>query len=273
MIFRRRSKRDSDQPDDVYDDENAYDEDEAYDDEADDDEEDEFDELDRIVVPRPNGPWDRSETTADSGDAAYVDLGGLVVHGVDGLELRLQVENQQGSVASVMLAGADSGLELRAFAAPRSAGIWDDVRADISAEATKRGGTAQEADGEFGTELVISVPLQAPDGRSATQVSRIVGVEGPRWLLRGTFLGRSATDPDPEGLVETAFRQVIVVRGDEAMAPRDLIPMHMPAAAQPGDALAGESDVEPTDDEIDEDDFDDEDSVDEDGWAHGDPYE
>jgi hypothetical protein len=132
----------------------------------------------------------------------------------------------------VMLAGPESGLELRAFAAPRSGGIWDEVRADIAAEATRLGGTVNESDGEFGTELTLKVPVQTPDGKQATQPSRIVGVEGPRWLLRGTFLGKSALQPDPEGPLETAFRSVIVVRGNEPMAPRDMIAMQMPAQAQ-----------------------------------------
>ena len=193
---------------------------------------DELEELDELEVQRPRGPWDREETTVDEEDDAYIDLGGLVVRGTEGLELRLQVEDQEGTVAAVMLAGPESGLELRAFAAPRSGGIWDEVRSDIASEATRRGGTASEVDGEFGTELTLSVPVQTPDGKQATQVSRIVGVEGPRWLLRGTFLGKAAQAPDPEGLIETAFRRVIVVRGSEPMAPRDMIAMRMPAQAQ-----------------------------------------
>jgi hypothetical protein len=55
-----------------------------------------------------------------------------------------------------------------------------------------------------------------------------VGVEGPRWLLRGTFFGRSATSPDPDGDLEAAFRSVIVVRGDGPMAPREPLPLHIP---------------------------------------------
>jgi uncharacterized protein DUF3710 len=133
-------------------------------------------------------------------------------------------------VSSVLLAGPDSGVELRAFAAPRYDGIWDDVRHDIAAEAAKRGGTATERDGEFGVELILVVPIQTPDGKQATQTSRVVGVDGPRWLLRGTFLGKSATQPDPDGVVESAFRDVIVVRGSAPMAPRDLIPMTVPQA-------------------------------------------
>lgn len=215
MIFRRRSAGRSEDPNEVGSGPSAR-----------------SDELDELSVHRARGPWDREETSVDEQDDSYVDLGGLVVKGVEGIELRLQVEDQEGTIAAVMLAGPESGLELRAFAAPRSGGIWDEVRSDIATEATRRGGTVAEVDGEFGTELVLKVPVKTPDGKQATQPSRVVGVEGPRWLLRGTFLGRSALDPDPEGPLETAFRQVIVVRGTDPMAPRDMISMRMPAQAQ-----------------------------------------
>jgi hypothetical protein len=214
VIFRRKSRDENDLP------------------EGEAGEQEEFEELDDLEMSRPRGPWDRDETNIDDEDESYIDLGGLVIKGIEGVELRLQVQDQQGTVGGVMLAGPDSGLELRAFAAPRSAGIWDSVRQDIASEAERLGGTASEVDGEFGTELVLSVPVTLPDGKTATQPSRVVGVEGPRWLLRGTFLGRSVQNPDPEGPLETAFRSVIVVRGDEPMAPREMIPMQMPAQAQ-----------------------------------------
>ncbi|MDQ3485569.1 MAG: DUF3710 domain-containing protein [Actinomycetota bacterium] len=181
---------------------------------------------------RSRGPWDRSETRADEGDSNYVDLGGLVVRGREGLELRLQVDEQTQTVASVLLAGPQSGLELRAFAAPRHDGLWDDVRADIVAEATKRGGRATEVDGEWGTELKLVVPVQTPDGRKASQASRVVGIDGPRWLLRGTFLGRSAAEQDPDGELEAAFRDVIVVRGEGPMAPRAMLALTMPSSVE-----------------------------------------
>ncbi len=189
------------------------------------------DELTELDSDRPHGPWDRSETTADE-DGTYVDLGGLVVRGGPDVELRLQVDEETSAVASVLLAGETSGLELRAFAAPRSGGIWDDIRSDIAAEAIRHGGTATELDGEFGTELKVVVPVQLPDGRAGTQASRIVGIEGPRWLLRGTFLGKSVDEPDPDGELESAFRDVIVVRGDEAMRPREMLAMHIPGQAE-----------------------------------------
>ncbi len=202
------------------------------------------DDLAELATDRPRGPYDRSETTIDSDDGAYVDLGGLVVRGGPSVELRLQVDEQTSAVSAVLLAGPESGLELRAFAAPRSSGIWDDVRRDIAAEAAKHGGTATEVDGEYGTELKVVVPLQLPDGRPGTQASRIVGVEGPRWLLRGTFLGKSVDESDPDAEIESAFRGVIVVRGDGPMKPREMIEMHLPeqAAVTLADDSAGEPD-------------------------------
>ncbi len=220
MIFRRRKAERHESADGVGQDQDAATQ-----------SSEEADELDELRSTRPRGPWDRSETTADEDDPAYVDLGGLLVRGRPGLELRLQVNDATQLVEAVMLAGPESGLELRAFAAPRWDPIWDDVRKDIAVEASKRGGTATELDGEFGTELKVVVPVQTPEGHQATQPSRIVGVEGPRWLLRGTFLGASAQQADPDGLVEQAFRDVIVVRGEGPMAPRDMIAMQMPSGA------------------------------------------
>ncbi len=182
---------------------------------------------------RPDGPWDRSETDADEQDPHYIDLGGLVVRGREGLELRLQVDEQTQTVSSVLFAGPESGLELRAFAAPRHEDLWDDIRADIAAEAAKRGGTATETEGEYGTELKVVVNVKTPDGRNATQASRIVGVNGPRWLLRATFLGKSAAVADPTGVLESTLRDVIVVRGDAPMAPRVMLPLTMPTGVGP----------------------------------------
>lgn len=193
----------------------------------------------REEIARPQGPWDVADVDLEEGNTNRVDLGGLLVTGAAGLEMRLQVDERTQAVAAVLLVGEDGAVELRAFAAPRTESIWDDVRREIGAEATRRGGTATEQEGEFGTEMKLAVPVQNQEGKQGTQVSRVVGVSAPRWLLRGTFLGRPAVEPDAEGLLERAFRQVVVRRGDEPMAPRSAIPLKMPpGAAPPGTAPA-----------------------------------
>ncbi|MGH3387001.1 MAG: DUF3710 domain-containing protein [Nocardioidaceae bacterium] len=198
---------------------------------------------DRSELTRPQGPWDVDDVDLDTDDSTgnegggRVDLGGLIVTAAPGLEVRLQVDPNTQNVIAVLLVGPEGAVEVRAFAAPRNETIWDDVRREIGAEATRRGGTATEQEGEFGPEVKLVVPMQTPDGKPGTQTSRVVGVSAPRWLLRGTFLGKPAVDPDPDGVVEAAFRRVVVRRGDSPMPPRASIPLTMPATG-PGAADA-----------------------------------
>lgn len=188
----------------------------------------------REELPRPKGPWDIDDVEVDADDPNLVDLGGLLVRGRPGLEMRLQVDERDQAVVAVLLVGEEGAVELRPFAAPRNVSIWDDIRREIGAEAARRGGTATEQQGEYGAELQVAVPVQTPDGQHGTQVSRVVGVSAPRWLLRGTFLGKPAQEPDPDGLLESAFRDVLVRRGDGPMAPRNPLPLQMPPGAQEG---------------------------------------
>ncbi len=182
---------------------------------------------------RARGPWDSSEVTMDEEDPTRVDLGGLVVTGRPGLELRLQVDEKTQQIAAVLLIGKEGAVELRPFAAPRSADIWGDIRKQIAAETTRRGGTATEATGTYGPELQVVMPVTTPEGKPATQPSRVLGISGPRWLLRATLLGKPAMQPDENGDIESALRDVVVVRGNEPMAPGDPLPLTMPANARP----------------------------------------
>lgn len=182
---------------------------------------------------RTDGPLDSSEVDPELLEAEdRIDLGALVITGLPGMELRLQVDEQSGDVQAILLVLEDSALELRAFAAPRTAGIWPEVRREIAAEATRMGGTASETEGPFGTELVLVVPVEDPEGQIFSQTSRVIGVDGPRWLLRATVLGRAAVEPDAAPPMEQALRDVIVVRGSEPMAPRESLALHLPAGAQ-----------------------------------------
>ncbi|MFG1813220.1 DUF3710 domain-containing protein [Kribbella sp. NPDC049174] len=184
--------------------------------------------------PRAEGPFDSTEVDADVLEAEdRINLGALVITGQPGMELRLQVDEQSGQVQAILLVLEDSALELRAFAAPKKTGIWSEVRREIAAEASRMGGTATETEGPFGTELVLVVPVEDPDGQIFSQTSRVIGVDGPRWLLRATVLGRAAVEPDAAPPMEETLRNTIVVRGTEPMAVRESLPLQLPPGAQP----------------------------------------
>ena len=116
--------------------------------------------------------------------------------------------------------------------APRAEGTWDDTRRQIAAETARRGGTATESDGPWGTELRTRVPVQTPEGEQAYQPARVIGIDGPRWLLRATILGRPSVEPEAAGPYVEAIRSVAVHRGNDPMAPGDALPLSVPSNAQ-----------------------------------------
>jgi hypothetical protein len=176
------------------------------------------------------GPWD-SEEMPDDG-VERIDLGSVRVAPAEGDELRLQVDEESGEVQSAMLAGEEGALELRAFAAPRGGDLWTEVRPQIAADVSRNGGTATERQGRWGTELVCQMQVILPDGTQAMQPSRIVGVNGPRWLLRATFLGKPAVEVDGAEAWEDALGAVVVHRGTHAMPVGDALPLVLPTDAQ-----------------------------------------
>jgi hypothetical protein len=179
---------------------------------------------------RANGPWDISEKTPD-GDPSYIDLGPLLVRAQDEFSIQLPAEGEEGQIASAVLVAEDAALELRAFAAARSGGLWDEVRDDLILEVARLNGTSEQVDGPFGPELHVRVPVELPGGEEGFQPSRIVGVEGPRWLLRGTFLGEVGLNPTDDDVLMQAFRDVIVVRGNEARIAREALMLTLPENA------------------------------------------
>jgi hypothetical protein len=177
-----------------------------------------------------DGPWDSEELPADGLDR--VDLGSLRVAPREGAELRLQVDENTGEVQSVMLAADEGAVELRAFAAPRHGDLWSEIRPQIAADVSRHGGTASEREGRWGTELVCQMQVVMPDGSQGLQPSRIIGVNGSRWLLRATFLGRPAVEPDDAQDWEDALAAVVVHRGSQAMPSGDALPLVLPDDAQ-----------------------------------------
>ena len=194
---------------------------------------------------RGEGPFDLTEVD-DPADGGRVDLGGLWLPGRPGLEVRIEADQETSEVVAVTLVLGEGALQVQPFAAPRSEGIWDDVRAEIRAGITKQGGTADEVDGPLGTELRTRVPVRAADGTQTVQPARFLGVDGPRWFLRGVLTGKPAVLPGPETDAElfAVFREIVVVRGDEAMAPRDPIPLRLPVAPTVSPAEAGMAEEE-----------------------------
>jgi hypothetical protein len=214
--FRRRGSRHVEETEDLHEDI----------DEGPEQEQDEASGLSR----RPEGPWDVSERPETEG---LIDLGALRLRGVDGMQLRLDVEEASGSISTATVQIDGSALQLQVFAAPRTEGIWPEISNEIAAGIARQGGKVKEATGDFGRELHAQIPRSGAQAQSRFQKVRFIGVDGPRWLLRAVIHGAAAEDPAGAGELEALLREVVVVRGSQAMAPRDLLPLRLPQEAEP----------------------------------------
>jgi hypothetical protein len=193
---------------------------------------------------RAQGPWDISEV--DDPGSSRVNMGALWIPGRAGLEVRAEADPSGEAVIAVVLVLGESALQVVPFAAPRSEGIWTDVRTEIRAGITKDGGTADEVDGPFGPELRTNVQVKGPGGVSTAQRARFIGVDGPRWFLRGVLTGEAAVSEEAATDLLELFRNVVVVRGADAMAPRDPIPLRLPTQLTGEDEEPAGSDDENT---------------------------
>jgi hypothetical protein len=83
-----------------------------------------------------DGPLDESEANPVR---PYVDLGGVKILPREGLHLRLEVEEETQRVVAVGLDYANSTLQVQPFAAPRSSGLWHEIREQIAEQVNRQG--------------------------------------------------------------------------------------------------------------------------------------
>jgi hypothetical protein len=230
-VFRRRRSADvgRDGPSELDDGQELTDDefdDEAYDEPAED-------EVPAEAPRAEGGPWDAGESFPPRD---RVDLGSLQVPMGPEHEIQLVMADQHG--AWVTIRHGESEMQVQAFAAARRGALWDDVRAEIATEVHDAGGDSQEVQGSFGTELLARVPAEPGQPASGLRLVRFIGVDGPRWFLRGLFTGPAAmkgegeVGAEPAGLLEEIFRDVVVVRGEHPVPPRDILELRLPPEAQ-----------------------------------------
>ena len=170
---------------------------------------------------RPQGPWDVDDAPED--EVSRLDLGGLRVPVPPDTEVRVDL-TAEGEVVAATLVQGQSTMQVNVFAAPKRSGIWDEVRAEIAKALVGGGGRAGEAPGPYGPELHGAVPVQTGGFAPA----RFIGVDGPRWFLRALLTGPAALSRARAEPFEAALRDVVVVRGSDAMAVRDPLPLRLP---------------------------------------------
>jgi hypothetical protein len=229
-VFRRRKDRSDDEPLETDDVDGADDADDVEDSEAVDDPQPGDD-------PQPDGPWDVADAPADG--MVRLDLGSMLVPGAAGMEIQVNLDEAGGAVIGVTAVNGASTLQLQAFAAPRREGIWAEVRRELAAQITKDGGIADVRDSRLGPSLKAQLPFPQPNGTTALAAVRFIGCDGPRWFLRGVLTGPAAADEALDDPLLGVFTGTVVVRGTEAHAPREPLPLRLPQEIDPAAQAEG----------------------------------
>jgi hypothetical protein len=187
-----------------------------------------------LAIYQPNvspsdGPYDVNDVRDPR---PFIDFGSLRVIPRSDIHLKAEIEEHDGNVVAITIDYKGSSLQLQAFAAPKSAGLWQEVRDQLRTNFESQGSPVEERLGSFGPELVASIVDTGLGIKFAgRKIARFVGVDGPRWFLRGIITGPGATEPVSAFDMDEIFRGVIVNRGDEPIPPRDLLPLVMPESA------------------------------------------
>ncbi|MFF3000932.1 DUF3710 domain-containing protein [Streptomyces sp. NPDC057950] len=152
-----------------------------------------------------SGPWDAAETPVPSG-VERLDCGVLRVPRLEGA--RIHPLNADERTVGVVVSLGDHAFSLQAFRAP-SGPVWGNVRPKVIQEVLNQGGAAEEAESGLGAEIRAQVPV-VKDGQQVLQPTRIVGCDGPGWLLRGVYGGPTALADAIDLRAYHLFTQTIV---------------------------------------------------------------
>ncbi|WP_031468719.1 DUF3710 domain-containing protein [Sciscionella sediminilitoris] len=162
------------------------------------------------------GPYD--EEGAPEDEVPRLDLGSVRVPVPEGAQLQLEFD-EEGPLRAVHLVTEIGQFTVGAFAAPRSGGLWEEIHDELATQLRKDGTAIERARGEWGQELV---------GRSDEVMLRFLGVDGPRWMLRGVVACPPQFADDATMLLRDIVRSTVVVRGTDPFPVRSQLPLRLP---------------------------------------------
>lgn len=177
--------------------------------------------IDRVSA----GPFDSSEVIQLK---PSVDFGALQIPIREDVTLKLEVEEASSRIVALTVDHQGSSLQLQAFSAPGSEGIWHEIREALEQSIQSQDGKTEMVVGPLGPELNAQIPTR--DG--GFRLAKFIGVDGPKWFLRGVISGLALADTLAMTYMIDIFRSVVVMRGTNPMPPKELLQLVAPAAAK-----------------------------------------
>lgn len=177
--------------------------------------------VDRTTV----GPFDSSEVIQLR---PSIDFGALQLPIREDVTLKLEVDEASSRIVALTIDHQGSSLQLQAFSAPGSAGIWHEIRKTLDESILAQGGKTETVVGPLGPELNAQIPSKRGDYRLA----KFIGVDGPKWFLRGVISGLALADTLAMTSMIDIFRSAVVVRGSSPMPPKELLQLVAPVGTK-----------------------------------------
>lgn len=168
-----------------------------------------------------SGPFDSSEVELPAG---FLDFGSIRVGSDPNIAISLEVSEETGKGVALTFDLEDSKLQVVAAASSKHEGIWADAITQLADSIRSSGGVVEEFNSPLGRGINASIP----QSKTTNRLVRFIGVDGPRWFLRGVLTGPDlAHPPRYQSLIEL-FRSVGVSRGETPLPPGDLLPLTIP---------------------------------------------
>ena len=179
-----------------------------------------------IVKRSELGPFDVTEAKSLE---TLIDFGAVKLPNVNrNLSIKVELEEDTRRLVALTLQTEGSMLQVSLFSAPKNNEVWQEVLEVLTSSLESQNAQVESVVGSFGRELLVAMQVPTEDGGSALQQIRFIGVDGPRWLLRGSITGDALNNLSEQAEIERIFRSIVVDRGSEAMPPRELVPLTMP---------------------------------------------
>ncbi|WP_329165060.1 DUF3710 domain-containing protein [Streptomyces sp. NBC_01717] len=151
------------------------------------------------------GPWDASETPVPA-NTERIDYGVMKIPRLEGAETRPLYAGER--IVGVIVRFGGHAFSLQVYRA-RGGPVWDTVRPKIINGVRDQGGSAEDAESSFGAEVRAQI-FVVKDGQRMLQPTRIVGCDGPGWLVRGFYGGPAALADVVDLRTHHLFTQTVV---------------------------------------------------------------
>ena len=179
--------------------------------------------VEHDAVTGTTGPFDGDNVNIDDFDfsdfaSGVLDLGSMKLAIPQGAQV--QVEMGEKGPKMLHLVTTSGRVTPVAFAAPTQGGQWETASQEILDGMRGEGSDADFEAGPWGREVVAS---------ANNNVMRIIGIDGPRWMLRLTVAAPQDKADSAADIARDIAARTFVYRGNDPVLAGNSLPVVMPA--------------------------------------------